>query len=59
MKDEHLQKDSFSWTYEPPIKAGYLKLSEKKICNTLVLVENHVIVDRDVDGDVVGIEILL
>ena len=55
-KDDNEKK--FEWRYDPLAKAGYLRLTDKKVDFTTELVEGHVMIDRDKDGDVIGVEII-
>ena len=59
---KRLKKDidaGYKWTYYPTHKQGYLRLQEGKVDNTLELVDSRVLLDRDKDGNVLGVEILL
>jgi len=48
---------NYEWKYDTIAKAGYLKLSEEKVHSTLELTDN-VILDRDEEGNIIGIEII-
>lgn len=49
----------YEWRYDPEAKAGYFKLSSNPVLHTTILVEGSVMLDKDKDGNVVGIEIVL
>ena len=50
---------NYEWRYDTQTKAGYLKLKDGEVTNTLELVEGSVMLDRDAQGNLLGIEILL
>ncbi len=50
---------SYEWRYNTQEAIGYLKLSDKRVEETVVLVTQRVHMDKDKDGKIVGIEILL
>lgn len=53
------KEQNYEWKYYPHDKSGYLTLKDGEVDNTLVLVEGHVMLDRNKKGEILGIEILL
>jgi uncharacterized protein YuzE len=51
------EERSWHWTYDATTKAGYLYLSDAPVAKTTELRPN-VFIDRDKDGNLVGVEIL-
>ena len=49
----------YTWEYNPNTKIGYLKLSEAQVATTVTAVEDKIFFDKDKDGNIIGIEILL
>jgi uncharacterized protein YuzE len=50
---------SYEWRYDNEAKAGYLRLNEGEVAKTVVLVDGKVMLDKDKDGNLLGIEILV
>ena len=50
---------NYEWKYYPHDKSGYLTLKDGKVDNTLVLVEGHIMLDRNRKGEILRVEILL
>ena len=49
----------YTWKYNPDTKVGYLKLSEAQVATTVTAVEDKIFLDKDKDGNIIGIEILI
>jgi len=50
---------NYEWRYDTETKAGYLKLSGEKVDTTIIVAEGRVMIDKDEEGNIIGVEILL
>lgn len=55
---EKFTNTKYRWIYYPKNKAGYLRLKDGEVYNTLPLVEGHLYLDKDKKGNILGVEFI-